>query len=61
MTAIIAFDHTKSQVVYVTPDPAGTLAWTKNGDGKFEVASAQHLLQLMSEGTLYTDLRDHPS
>jgi hypothetical protein len=58
--AEIVFDYAKSAVVYGTPDPLETLAWTKDADGKFEVATVQHLLQLMSEGTLYTDLGDHP-
>ena len=59
-TATLAFDHAKSAVVYGTPDPAETLTWTKNVDNEFEISSEQHLLQLMNQGSLYTDLGDHP-
>ncbi|CAN0407594.1 unnamed protein product, partial [Ectocarpus sp. 13 AM-2016] len=60
-TADVAFDHAKSAVVYGTPDPLETLTWTKNGDDKFEVATAQHLLQIMNQGTIFADLGDHPN
>ena len=59
-TAEIAFDYAKSVIVYGTPDPSETVVWTKSADGRFEVATKQHLLQLMSAGTRYTDLGDHP-
>ena len=60
-TADVAYDHAKSTVMYSTPDAPETLAWTKNDDGKFEVATAQHLLQIMNQGTMFTDLGDYPS
>ncbi|CAM9838333.1 unnamed protein product [Ectocarpus sp. 8 AP-2014] len=59
-TADIAFDHAKSTVMYGTPDPQETLTWTKNDDDKFEVATAQHLLQIINQGTMFTDLGDRP-
>lgn len=60
-TAAVVFDLEKSQVVYGTPDPLETLTWTTDADGKFEVATKQHLLQLMNKGALYTDLGDRPA
>ena len=59
--ADIAFDYDKSTIVYGTPDPSETLAWTKNADGKFEVATVKHMLQLMSGGSKFTDMGDHPT
>ncbi|CAN0349438.1 unnamed protein product, partial [Ectocarpus sp. 13 AM-2016] len=60
-TADVAFDHAKSTVMYGTPDPLETLTWTKDDDGKFEVATAQHLLQIMNQGTIFADMGDHPN
>lgn len=57
----VAFDHAKSAVVYGTPTPATTVLWTKDAEDKFEVATKQHLLQLMNKGALYTDLGDRPT
>ena len=60
-TAEIAFDYDKSQVLYGTPDPSETLMWTTNDNGEYEVATKEHLIQLMSEGGMYTDMGDHPT
>ena len=57
----VAFDHAKSSIMYGTPTPATTVLWTKDADDKFEVATKQHLLQLMNKGALYTDLGDRPT
>lgn len=59
--AAVVFDLAKSTVVYGTPTPATTLVWTKDADGKFEIQSKQHLLQLMHKGALYTDLGERPT
>lgn len=34
---------------------AMSVTWTKSADNKFEVATKEHLLQIMNQGALYTD------
>lgn len=38
-----------------------SLTWTQDGSGNYEISSAEHLLQLMNEGTLYTDAGTSPT
>ena len=38
-----------------------TLDWTLDTSSKYEVSSKEHLLQIMSNGTLYTDTGDSPT
>lgn len=59
--ATVVFDLAKTNVVYGTPTPAETVSWTKDADGKFEIRTKQHLLQLMQKGALYTDLGARPT
>lgn len=39
----------------------GTVTWVIDADGNHEVSSAEHLLQLMNKGSLYTDAGDAPA
>lgn len=38
-----------------------TLDWTLDTSSKYEVSSKEHMLQIMSNGTLYTDTGDSPT
>lgn len=40
---------------------ATTVTWTQDGNGNYEVSSAEHLKQIMHKGTLYTDAGSSPS
>ncbi len=40
---------------------ATTVTWTQDGNGNYEVSSANHLKQLMNRGTLYTDAGSAPT
>lgn len=37
-----------------------TVTWTQDGNGNYEVSSTNHLVQLMNQGTLYTDVGSSP-
>ena len=38
-----------------------SVTWTINGDGQYLVESKEHLLQIMNNGSLYTDAGTAPS
>lgn len=38
-----------------------SVTWVLNGDSKYEISSKEHLLQLMSQGSLYTDAGTPPA
>ncbi len=49
--------------VYITSNKsmATTVTWVQNGNQEYEISSAEHLKQLMHQGTLYTDAGTPPS
>lgn len=38
-----------------------SVAWVQNGSGRYEVSSKEHLLQIMNQGSLYTDTGSAPT
>lgn len=40
---------------------ATTVTWTQDGNGNYEVSSAEHLKQIMNKGALYTDVGTFPT